>query len=234
MMASLLRHNRRSVNQIFATVLVAAMVSVGSGACQGRQRGQRHEKGQAGRFDSYVLALSWAPAFCAQEDSNRSSRECDARRHVGFVVHGLWPQGSEGAPLEYCRGVPPVSHAIVEDMLKIMPERSLIQHEWRAHGSCSGLSARDYFAAVKKAYSRVAVPQQFGYHGRRIDAKPADVEQLFQAAGSLGDAAGVRVACRGGELTEVRICLSRSLEPIPCSNNLRECPASRVLVRPIP
>jgi ribonuclease T2 len=119
-------------------------------------------------------------------------------------------------------------------MLRIMPERSLIQHEWRAHGSCSGLSARDYFAMVKKAYARVTVPRQFEYRGHRIEAKPVDLEQMFQTEGGIGNSAAIRVACRGGELTEVRICLSRSLEPIPCANNVRECPAPHVLVRPIP
>jgi ribonuclease T2 len=233
-MASLLHHDGRSLKRTLTALALAAAVSIGSGACHGNQRGQRHQQAQTGDFDSYLLALSWAPAFCAQEGSSRSARECDARRHVGFVVHGLWPQRDGGDFLEYCKSVPPVSHAIVEDMLSIMPERSLIQHEWRAHGSCTGLSARDYFAAVRRAYSRVSVPRQFESRGHRVTTGPAEVERLFQTAGGLGEAAGIRVACKGGELTEVRICLSRGLEPIPCANNVRECQAARVLIRPIP
>ena len=44
-------------------------------------------------FDYYVLSLSWAPAFCAQPNEvARNPRECAVGRHIGFIVHGLWPR----------------------------------------------------------------------------------------------------------------------------------------------
>lgn len=229
--ASLLRGNSRSFNRMIPPLLFVALAFLGSGLLLGRQR---HERGQAGRFDYYLLALSWSPEFCAQDGPNRTYRECDPRRHLGFMVHGLWPQRESGSQLEYCRRVPPVSHTIVEDLLSIMPDRSLIQHEWRAHGSCTGLSARDYFAAVKKAFYHVKMPREFEDRERHFSAKPADIERLFQTAGGLRDSAAVRTVCKQGMLTEVRICFSRNLDPIPCGAGVGECQAPLLDVRPIP
>lgn len=221
------------MNRKAAVVLIALSMLLDTAACQQRLDGARAEPGGAGNFDSYVLSLSWAPAFCAQAGQDRSYRECDPRRHVGFVVHGLWPQRRGGGILEDCARVHPVSHDIVEDMLSIMPDRGLIQHEWRAHGSCTGMSSREYFASVKKAYSRVKIPGQFRERGRQIKTASAQVERQFQAAASLPESA-IRVTCRQRELTEVRICLSRSLDPTPCSNQVSECGISSLTVRPIP
>jgi ribonuclease T2 len=229
--ASLLCGDSHSFTRMIPPLLLVALALIGSGLLHGRQR---LERGQAGRFDYYVLALSWSPEFCAQDGPNRSYRECDARRHLGFIVHGLWPQRHGGSQLEYCRRVPPVPHAIVEDMLSIMPDRSLIQHEWRAHGSCSGLSARDYFAEVKKAFYRVKIPREFENRERQFSEKPGDIDRLFQTAGGLSDSAAIRTVCKQSKLTEVRICFSRNLEPIRCGNDVGECQAPLLYVRPIP
>lgn len=215
-----------------ASLLVTVLV--GLAACRRGEAESRREHGRPGQFDSYVLALSWAPAFCAQDGSSRSYRECDARRHTGFIVHGLWPERGVGRILEYCERVPPASYAIVEDMLSIMPDRALIQHEWRVHGSCTGLSAREYFSTIRAAYSRARIPRPFESSGRQIRMRPAEIEHLFQSASGAASADSVRIACRQQELTEVRICLSRNLEPIPCSNEIRECHAPSLLVRAIP
>ena len=234
-MTSLPSRNTRYWQRTAASILLLGVVLVvASGAWQSRQQGSRREHGQPGDFDSYVLALSWAPAFCAQGGGDRTYRECEASRHIGFIVHGLWPQRTGGGTLEDCARVHPVSYAIVEDMLSIMPDRGLIQHEWRVHGSCSGMTQRDYFGVVKTAYSHIRVPRQFVMRGREIRTGPAEVEHLFQTASGSDNPASFRVACREGELTEVRICLSRNLQPIPCSNEVRECRAPSVMVRPIP
>lgn len=228
-----LRFPERSSMRGLLIACLLALTLTSFGGCKGRQEEHaRRQHGRPGDFDSYVLALSWAPAFCAETSSHRTFRECDVHRHTGFVVHGLWPQSSDGGTLEYCGRVAPVSYAIVEQMLNIMPDRELIQHEWRVHGSCSGLSPREYFGAIKTAYSRVKIPGAFR-SGKEMRTDPKRVQQLFQTSGAATPGA-VRVACHQGELTEVRICLSRNLEPIPCSNELRECPASSLFVRGIP
>ena len=233
-----LRLSRRILSWALPHLAVICICSAASlllpGACQGQGREYRREHARPGTFSYYILSLSWAPAFCSQESGNRSSRECDSGRHTGFVVHGLWPQGDTGRPVEYCGNVPPASHGIVEDMLSIMPDRSLIQHEWRAHGSCSGLSPRDYFSTVRRAYSQIRVPKQFQSTQKQFNMDPLMIEQSFQASSGLPDSSVVRVACRQGELSEVRICFSKDLHPVPCTASVRECRVPKVFVRPIP
>lgn len=196
-----------------------------------RDAAVQHHQSRSSDFDSYVLALSWAPAFCAQEGGRRNSRECDSDRSVGFVVHGLWPQRDTGRPVEYCGDVPPLSHAIVDDMLGIMPDRALIQHEWRTHGSCSGLSSREYFSDIRQAFAEIRIPAQFSHPTASRTVSTARTERDFEAESGFDRTPAVRIACRGGELTEVRVCLSRNLQPIPCGPGVRECRESRVLLR---
>ena len=80
---------------------------------------------------------------------------------MGLVVHGLWPQDNDGKWPESCSTTPPVASATVDHMMPIMPGQSLIQHEWAKHGTCSGLSTQDYFAAIEKLYTGLQVPEDF-------------------------------------------------------------------------
>ena len=51
----------------------------------------------AGKFDYYVLALSWSPDYCAAKGSG-DPQQCGNGRQLGFVLHGLWPQYDRGYP----------------------------------------------------------------------------------------------------------------------------------------
>jgi len=121
----------------------------------------KKKKAAAAGFSYYLLALSWAPDFCAQAGANGNPAECGTGKKIGFVVHGLWPQGDSGRGPENCGPASPVANSIVQLMLNYIPTASLIQHEWATHGTCSGLSAGDYFAAVRKARDSVTIPADF-------------------------------------------------------------------------
>src|ERR1700682_5832377 len=97
-------------------------------------------------FAYYLLALSYAPDFCDEPAGVKDPRECGTGRHIGFVVHGLWPQGENARGPEKCGSARPVSQSIIQQTLKYIPTESLIQHEWSTHGTCSNLSVADYFA----------------------------------------------------------------------------------------
>src|ERR1017187_8213226 len=71
----------------------------------------------AAAFDYYLLALSWAPDFCAQAGSNGNAAECGLGNKVAFVVHGLWPQSDSGRGPENCGTASPVAQNIVQLML---------------------------------------------------------------------------------------------------------------------
>src|SRR5215469_3499530 len=77
--------------------------------------GKRHGEKTQGGFDYYMLALSWAPNYCAGHPTDNSA-ECRVGEHTGFVLHGLWPQANAGSPPVNCGGMSPVSSALVREM----------------------------------------------------------------------------------------------------------------------
>jgi ribonuclease T2 len=212
-----------------STAVVCLLAAVGG--CGNRRNFRGRET--SGVFDFYVLALSWAPAFCAHETTKRTAGECSAARDTGFVVHGLWPERDSGRPLENCAPVQPVSQDIMQEVLPVMPDPGLIQHEWRIHGSCSGLTAEEYFAAVRQAASKFQVPAVYRSVHRTVATSPSEIERRFATVNHLRGASGIRVQCRAGEVREVRICLTKNLEPRACSWSMRDCRAGQVFMRAI-
>src|SRR6202043_513706 len=129
-----------------------------------------------------LLVLSDGPDFCSEPGGQKDPRECGAGRHVGFVVHGLWPQGETSRGPENCGPASPVSQDIIQATLNYIPTESLIQHEWATHGTCSGLSAAEYFTALRKARDAVAIPGDLKQPVKRLQLSPAQIEAKFAAA----------------------------------------------------
>ncbi len=92
-------------------------------------------KGHPGKFDFYLLNLSWAPEFCSIQGT---SPECTGAMHYGFIVHGLWPQNDDGTWPVYCAERPGPANPRVN--LDITTDLSLLQNEWAKHGTCITLS----------------------------------------------------------------------------------------------
>lgn len=195
---------------------------------------QRHgeEGGVAGNFDYYVLALSWAPTFC-ENPEHRRARECDPRENTGFVVHGLWPQRQEGRSPEYCGNTQPLSEAAMREALTMMPDAGLVKHEWQAHGTCSGLSPQEYFDTMKRARQAVQIPAPYRSPQRGLRTGAATVEARFAQASGINKQGAIRVHCARQELAEVRFCFSKTLDPQPCSENVGECRANPIFMRPV-
>jgi ribonuclease T2 len=170
-----------------------------------------------GHFSFYVLALSWSPTWCQSADGADGPRQCEPGAGHGFIVHGLWPQHERGYP-EFCGGERPerVPSEIAEGMEDIMPERRLVFHAWRKHGTCTGLSPVEYLDQTRAAYDRVAIPDSFrsARQDRTVSAQAA--EAAFAAANPELDPDEMAVSCHGGALEEIRICLTRDLEFRTC------------------
>ena len=189
---------------------------------------------QAGGFDYYLLSLSYAPDFCAQPGGDKAPRECGAGRHVGFVVHGLWPQPTAGRGPSRCAPAQPVGEQLVRVMLRYFPGESLIQHEWAAHGTCSGLSQADYFAAVRKARDAVAIPPSVAAPASALKLSPDDLVSAFTAANPSFPRGAFALSCyRDGELQEARVCFDKSLSPQPCGNGAGLCRNRVVTLLPV-
>jgi ribonuclease T2 len=184
-------------------------------------------------FSYYMLVLSDTPDFCAEPGGTKDPRECGAGRRLGFIVHGLWPQGDNSRGPENCGGSP-VSQAIVQATLNYIPVPSLIQHEWTTHGTCSGLSAADFFAALRKARDSVKLPTDLNQPSQKLQLSPAQVEAKLAAANPSFPAAAFRTSCyKDAELQEVRVCLNKDLSPRACGPSAGECRASSVTMLPV-
>ena len=107
----------------------------------------------AGRFDYYVLSLSWSPNWCDREGRARNSPQCEPDADFGWVLHGLWPQYDRGYP-EYCRSsYAPPSRSQTADMADVMGTSGLAWHQWRKHGVCTDLSPTDYYDLSRAAFA---------------------------------------------------------------------------------
>jgi ribonuclease T2 len=186
--------------------------------------------GARAAFDYYLLTLSWSPSFC-EEKGSRSPEQCGAGRHYAFVVHGLWPQNEKGWP-ESCASGDRPSKALVGQMLDLMPSRQLIAHEWEKHGTCSGLSAGDYFAALRKAYGSIHIPAAYLGPKAAFTTDLASIKQAFEESNPGITDEMFAVACKG-ELDEVRLCLDRELKPRRCSREVRDTCKGQVRVPPM-
>lgn len=186
-------------------------------------------------FDFYVLSLSWSPAFCASSEGSGNRQQCGSDRRYGFVVHGLWPQNENGYP-EFCRSSEPdrVPDAIGRSLFDIMPSMGLIGHQWRKHGSCSGLSQKDYFAVTRAAFQAIRLPGKIS-SGAQANTLSADaIETAFTDANPGLSKRGVSISCDGSRLEEVRICLNKDLTFRDCPELDRKgCRASSTEIIPI-
>jgi ribonuclease T2 len=188
----------------------------------------------AGEFAYYLLVLSYAPDFCAEPQGAKDARECGSGRRTGFVVHGLWPQGEESRGPERCGPARPVAESIVNAMLAYFPTPGLIQHEWTSHGTCSGMSAADYFAAVRRARDAVRIPPDLAQPAVAVRISPAEVEAKLAAANPAYPRAAFRTSCyRDGTLQEIRVCLARDLTPRACGRSAGECRAASLTLLPV-
>ncbi|MCY0094529.1 ribonuclease T2 family protein [Hoeflea ulvae] len=170
-------------------------------------------------FDFYVLAMSWSPAYCEIEGAGANQQQCDEDRDLRFVIHGLWPQFEKGYP-EFCATGEPdrVPSSLGRDYTDIVPSMGLIGHQWRKHGSCSGLSQKDYFRVLRAASDRVRVPAEFSMSNlpAQMDAMEAEAAFVGANPGMAGD--GIAISCTRGMLREVRICLTPSLDFRACGD----------------
>nr|WP_256435698.1 ribonuclease [Agrobacterium sp. AGB01] len=186
-------------------------------------------------FDFYVLSLSWSPSYCASSEGAGNRQQCGTNRRYGFVVHGLWPQNENGYP-QFCSSSEPerVPDALGRSMFDIMPSMGLIGHQWRKHGSCSGLSQKDYFAATRAAFDAVKLPPTIS-QGQNNQTISADgLEKAFIAANPRMSQHGISISCDGGRFEEVRICLTQDLQFRACQQvDSQGCQTKQMTIPPI-
>jgi ribonuclease T2 len=218
----------------YALSCLASMVLLVAGF--GASLAQDSSRNEPGKFDFYVLSLSWSPSYCAaahERYARNDGIQCGARP-FSFVVHGLWPQYERGFP-ENCQVPSPrLYHGIVDSMLDVMPAPRLVYNEWDRHGTCSGLSPRAYFDLIRKAREAIKIPEQYVNLQAPLEVAPAAVEEAFTKANSGLTSEGMAIECARNRLTEVRICLSKDLQFRECPEIARRsCKRDQVVMPPV-
>jgi ribonuclease T2 len=189
---------------------------------------------KAGEFDYYVLALSWTPTWCALEGDARGSEQCDATKDFGWTLHGLWPQFHQGWP-SFCRtSERQPSRSMTNGMSDIMGTSGLAWHQWKKHGTCSGLSAQDYYALSREAYGKVNRPALFRKLKDPVKVPAKVIEEAFLKENPLLKANTLTITCKQGRIQEARICLSKDLDPVPCGRDtIKDCSMTNALFDPV-
>ncbi|MBB2675069.1 ribonuclease [Rhizobium sophoriradicis] len=169
---------------------------------------------QADGRTRFILAASWQPAFC---QTNQKKAECASQtgeRHdaTNFSLHGLWPMRQN-----YC-GVSDDQKAADKDgkwaslpqvtlsaetqaaLVKAMPgtQSGLERHEWTKHGTCTKMSAEDYFGVGVHLLGKLNASAVRELFAANI-GKPVKAEAIKAAFDkSFGPGAGdrVKMSCR--------------------------------------
>jgi ribonuclease T2 len=212
--------SKGGVAALWAFVLLLSALGV-----QARHHYPRNDA-EAGVFDYYVLSLSWAPTYCLTHTDDGA--ECSGKGY-GFVLHGLWPQYESSGYPERCEGQFQLTPDAASKGATIYPSERLMQHEWQEHGTCSGLDALSYFLAADRATAVIKVPKALESPSRDQNLTPSQIIDLFSGANRQLSGGEMTLACNRGELSEVRICLTRDLAPRSCGRGVHtSCPAAPV------
>lgn len=195
----------------------------------------------AGDFDFYLFALSWTPGFCDVEGDRKGKPECFTRNgtgfQVGFQVHGLWPQFENGDYPSYCdrsrNFVPGASLAIAREIYR---DKGLAIGEWRKHGECSGLEPSLYYQAEIALFHKIRIPRTLVAPAQPLRATPREIAQAFASANpGVIEPDMVSIACRRGELEEVRFCVGKDLSGFrSCGSGAPDaCEVGEITIAPV-
>jgi len=194
-------------------------------------------RSEPGEFDYYVLVLSWMPSYCRADGHARSDGQCDLSKQRAFLLHGLWPQYEKGWPEDCPTATRPwVPGRVIEEMRDIMPSKNLLIHEYRVHGTCSGLDPAQYFGVARELYERVSVPERFVAPDAGRLVSPDEIESEFLAANPWLKPEMISISCRGANFLDIRVCFGRDLFPRSCGANedqSRLCPAGKIAIPPV-
>jgi ribonuclease T2 len=197
-----------------------------------------HDPKRVLKSSVYMLAMSWAPQFCATGEGMGGTFdrtfECDTKANrFGFTLHGLWPDGDGLTWPQYCRPAKLLRPAVIRANLCVTPLADLLQHEWAKHGTCgSWRTPERYFADARAAYSKMRFPDMEPLIPRD-DLTVGEFAAAFAAANPGLRRESIRVALnRDGWLQEVRVCFDPRRRYMTCPG--RDDPADRAMrIRPI-
>jgi ribonuclease T2 len=127
---------------------------------------------------------------------------------------------------------------VIDRMRDLMPNPRLTIHEYRQHGTCSGLDPDSYYALARRLTEHVKVPPRFEATADDQFLSPTGIIDEFVAANPELKPEMLAVTCGGpgNRLKDVRVCFDRDSAPRNCGPNesrQRLCRASRLHIPPV-
>jgi ribonuclease T2 len=212
---------------IASSLLVTSLVVSDSAIAQNR--------GTPGKFDFYVLTLSWSPDYCAK-NGQRDQQQCNSGKKLGFVLHGLWPQYQKGYPAS-C-STEKLTPAVKQKFPGLYPSDKLYNHEWQKHGTCAGTTPQGYLALSKNLKDSVAIPPAYNRPPKPFRTTIQGLKSTFISANSELTANGIAPLCSdsGRFLKEVFFCYAKDGKAGTCSEEIlkrsrKSCGQADFLVR---
>ncbi|WP_328353046.1 ribonuclease T(2) [Mycobacterium sp. NBC_00419] len=202
------------------------------------ERRQQPARDASANSTSSLLVMTWGPSLCTVERANSGCRS----GHVGnlgptLILHGLWPQPSSE---KYCPlpsgqrdaslpalNLPPNLQADLRS--KMSDITILAPHEWKAHGTCSGVTAQEYFsvaASLAGQAIQVLNPAFLSAPGGRVSLEA--LRRVIGAAFGPEAAKRVSLRCRGDDGQAVAYEVQLSLPPV--SDLVRDTVALRDVI----
>lgn len=165
----------------------------------------------------YTLALSWSPEHCAQRYDNRHDTQCSGTiGSFGFILHGLWPEGTGRNWPQFCRPAAVLPREVIAANLCVMPSAQLMQHQWAKHGTCVTARPQEYFDIARRLYQQIRLPDMAALaRNPRLTAGGLLLAVAARNPGMKPDMMRVR-ATRDGWLDEIWICLDRRYARTSC------------------
>ena len=181
-------------------------------------------------YEFYLAALTHPPALCCKKPKLHKEAASSS-----LSVHGLWPSRVAGQSPVNC-AVP----AATESASAPRPLSKREAHEWRKHGSCSGLTQDYYFLEERRLGMSEPVRHLRTVldRGRAAGALHVDMEELVRLPGtsnittshghrpsssSSGSSSLAIKTSQDCRLEEITLCLSKTADGAP--GVLIPCPA---------
>jgi len=100
-----------------------------------------------------------------------------------------------------------------------------MSHEWQTHGTCSGVSTRDYFSTADRATATVNIPAALDAPRVEQSLTALQIIELFHRANPQMPDRAMAVACSRATMSEIRVCLTKDLVVRACGQGVRNsCP----------
>lgn len=202
-----------------------------------RKTNNYSQRNVAGQFDYYDLVLSWSPTYCETGGDQKRDPQCTSSRPYSFILHGVWPQYEKGWP-QSCptKKNSWVSRELIQSMMDIMPSKGLIIHEYKKHGTCSGLSPEQYYDLSRKLYNSIKIPPRYKAPEKPLLLSPKEIENDFLVNNPDLKPEMISIVCGKRRLREIRICYNKSGKLRGCGQNenqSRLCRLPKVYLPPV-